>query len=114
MKIPFFFADTKRSFLIQKIMDIYGKEGRRHYSTAVASPRSRSVSQRTSAEVRGLQYCLGFFSIREAAPIQLLLIEKLSVLENLAAEAADIINNLVGLNAVNLQPALNEVFHVRS
>ncbi len=107
MAIPLFSRDTRRSFLIRRIMDTYSEEGMRQVSAAVASPRA-------SAGVRGLKYCLGFFSIREAAPIQLLLIEKLSVLENLVAEVADIINSLVGLNAVNLQPALNEVFHVRS
>lgn len=40
--------------------------------------------------------------------------EKMPVLENLATKVADEINNLVGLNAANLQPAAYEVFHVYS
>lgn len=68
MTIPLFSENTRRSFLIRRIMDTYGEEGRRQVSAAVASPPM-------SAGVRGLQYCLGFFSIREAAPIQLLLNE---------------------------------------
>ncbi len=45
---------------------------------------------------------------------QLVQSEKMSVLGNLAAEVADKINHSVGLILGNLQPALDEVFHVRS
>ncbi|MCC5645181.1 hypothetical protein LC607_20000 [Nostoc sp. CHAB 5824] len=97
MRISLFTADAGRSLLIQSGMDSYGEEG---------------WTQDTGR--RGLQYSLGFFLIREAAPMQLVQSEKMSVLENLTVKVADKINNLVGLNAVNLKPAIDEVFHVSS
>jgi hypothetical protein len=97
MTISLFFGDAARSFLIRsrsvpqgRGMDSYGE-----------------VSRRQEAEGKGLQYSLGCFSTREAARSQ-------PVLGNLAPEVADKINNLVGLNAANLQLATYEVFHVRS
>ncbi|MEH2192904.1 MAG: hypothetical protein V7K98_09710 [Nostoc sp.] len=110
MTIHLFFGDARRSLFIRlrsvpqgKGTDSYGEDGRRQDRATVASPRS-------SPGVRRLKYSVGFFSIREAARSQLVEGEKTSVLENLAAEVADKINNLVGLNAVNL----DEVFYVRS
>lgn len=110
MTIYLFFGDARRSLFIRsrsvpqgKGTDSYGEEGKRQDSAAVASPRSPAGGRR-------LQYSVGFFPIREAARSQLVESEKISVLENLVAEVVDKINNLVGLNAVNL----DEVFYVRS
>ncbi|MEH2163755.1 MAG: hypothetical protein V7K38_22600 [Nostoc sp.] len=110
MRIHLFFGDARHSLFIRlqsvpqgKGTDSYGEEGRRQHSAAVASPRS-------SAGGRRLQYSVGFFPIREAARSQLVEREKISVLKKLAAEVVDKINNLVGLNAVNL----DEVFYVSS
>ncbi|MDZ8225098.1 hypothetical protein [Nostoc sp. ChiVER01] len=61
-----------------------------------------------------MQYSLDCFSTREAARSQLVKTKNMPVCGNLAPEVADKINNLVGLNAANLQLATYEVFHVRS
>ncbi|MEH2320910.1 hypothetical protein [Nostoc sp.] len=103
MTIPFFSKDAGRSLLIQRGTDSYGEEGRRQ-----------------EAGGRGLQYSVGNSwkyhanGLYQQTRSQLVQSEKMSVLGDLAAEVADKINNPIGLNAVNLQPAAYEVFDVRS
>jgi len=96
MTIPFFSKDVGRSLLIQRGTDSYGEEGR---------GLQDSVGNSWKYYANGLY---------QQTRSQLVQSEKMSVLGDLAAEVADKINNPVGLNAVNLQPAAYEVFHVRS
>jgi hypothetical protein len=115
MKISLFSRDAGRSLFIRsqsvpqgRGTNSYGEEGRSQDSAAVASPRALAGGRR-------LQHCsVGFSSIQEVAPIQLVQSEKISILGNLAAEVVEKINNPTSLNAVNSQPAVDEVFHVRS
>ncbi|MCW5315275.1 hypothetical protein GTQ43_16090 [Nostoc sp. KVJ3] len=97
MTIPLFFGDARHSLFI------------RSWSV----PQGRCTDS-DSEEGRRLQYSLGFSSIRETAPMELVQSEKIPILGNLAAEVTDKINHSVSLNAVNLQPATYEVFYARS
>jgi hypothetical protein len=97
MTIPLFSRDAGRSLFIRRGTDSYGEEGRRQ-----------------EAGSRRLQYSVGFSSIREAAPMQLVQSEKIPILGNLAAEVADKINHSASLNAVNWQTGSYEVFYAGS
>lgn len=84
----------------------------------IAIKQSREAFTRNLDEILNLP-CAQAASLENAGLYQqkrsqLVQSEKMSVLGDLAAEVADKINNPVGLNAVNLQPAAYEVFHVRS
>ncbi|MEH2375383.1 hypothetical protein [Nostoc sp.] len=119
MTIPFFSEDTGRSLLIQRGTDSYGEEGRR-WSLRHVEVQEVVTEPRRSAGGRGLQYSVvnswKYYAngLYQQTRSQLVQSEKMSVLGDLATEVADKINNPVGLNAVNLQPAAYEVFYVRS
>ena len=142
MTIPLFFGDARRSLLIRRGTDkqanatvqIFGYliskeidfEGRtltyqavRYINRfSVAIKQSRKVFTRNFNEILNL-LCPQAASLKNPGLYQqarslLVKTEKMSVLENLGTEVADKINNPVGLNAFNLQPAAYEVFHVHS
>ena len=92
MTIPLFSGDARRNLLIRRGTDSYGEEGRRTLGDRSVEPQDFGVSatflrDTTPTTTRCLIYFL---------------------------EVSNKINNSISLNVVNLQPALNEVFHAGS
>ncbi|WP_334959800.1 hypothetical protein [Nostoc sp.] len=92
MTIPLFSGDARRNLLIRRGTDSYGEEGRRTFGERSVEPQDFGVSATFLRDTtRTTTRCLIYF-----------------------LEVSNKINNSVSLNVVNLQPALNEVFHAGS
>ncbi|MHC5934557.1 hypothetical protein [Nostoc sp.] len=120
MTIPFFSGDPGRSLLIQRGTDSYGEEGRRLQYSVSNSWRRYAIAQLVESEKMSV---LGDLAAEVADKITAVLM----YLNHICCRGTPLLyptprvyllgnscNNSVGLNAVNLQLAAYEVFHVRS
>ncbi|MEH2131740.1 MAG: hypothetical protein V7K86_14130 [Nostoc sp.] len=104
MTIPLFSGDARRNLLIRRGTDSYGEEGRRTFGERSVKPQDFGVSAtflRDTTRTTTIST-----SQSKAAHSTRCLIYFL--------EVSNKINNSVSLNVVNLQPALDEVFHAGS
>ncbi|MEH2362461.1 hypothetical protein [Nostoc sp.] len=121
MTIPFFSGDAGRSLVIRRGTDSYGEEGRRLLQYSVGNSwRRYAIAQLVKSEKMSV---LGDLAAEVADKITAVLIylnhiycrgTALLCPYNVVYLLGNSCNNSVGLNAVNLQLAAYEVFHVRS
>ncbi|MEH1962089.1 MAG: hypothetical protein V7L05_19840 [Nostoc sp.] len=120
MTIPFFSGDAGRSLVIRRGTDSYGDEGRRLQYSVGNSWRRYAIAQLVESEKMSV---LGNLAAEVAAKITAVFIylnhiycrgTALLCPDGVVYLPGNSCNNPVGLIVVNLQPALDEVFHARS